>query len=116
MFYMSSPLDSFFEKLFSQVPSDYYVDENEDNLTLSIELPGYDKGKISVLREDRILTVSAERNVKTKYGSKENSYSRRFILPDNTDLEKINPEYKDGILSIEIKKHEGKKPLKIEVK
>ena len=38
------------------------------------------------------------------------------MLPKNVDVEKINAEMKDGILTVEIPKTEEAKPKKISVK
>jgi HSP20 family protein len=72
---------------------DFKIDLNEDRLTISGERK-YSKEK----KEDSL------RSVETSYGS----FSRTFTLPDNIDLNKIEAEYKNGILEITLPKDEKK--------
>ena len=43
------------------------------------------------------------------------SFSRSFQLPENTDPEKIEAKYTDGVLTVRVPKVEESKPRKIEV-
>jgi hypothetical protein len=42
--------------------------------------------------------------------------SRQIILPDFVDTNKVNAEFKDGILRVTLAKREESKPKQIEVK
>jgi len=42
-------------------------------------------------------------------------FSRSFTIPENITVEKINAEFKDGVLEISIPKPEEKKPKHITV-
>ena len=44
------------------------------------------------------------------------SFARSFNLPENADSEKVEAEYKDGVLRIHLPKLEKAKPRQIEVK
>ena len=55
----------------------------------------------------------------TKYHRIERAYgyfARSFSLPEDADAEKVNAEFKDGILTIHIAKSEKARPKQIEVK
>lgn len=93
-----------------------HVEETEDDFAMSFELPGFEKGNISILREHNILSISANRESKTKHGLDKRSFTRRYALPQNVDLEHVDAEYKDGILTIAAKKKEKFKPRRIEVR
>jgi HSP20 family protein len=82
-----------------------------------MELPGYDEKSIEVNINGSNLTIAshqeevkAEENQGTSHGAyllrerKINSFSRSFKLPENADPEAINAAFKNGILSMEIKK------------
>ena len=46
-------------------------------------------------------------------------FMRKFVLPDNADMDKISAVYKDGVLTVNVEKlppPEPKKPKTIEVK
>ena len=97
--------------------------ENDDAIVVKAELPGVDKKDISVDLNGDTLTLkgqrSTEKEVKEdKYYRKERvygSFERHFKLPENINLEKINADFKDGLLKIEIPKPEETKPKQITV-
>ena len=100
------------------------VVENENNISLTFELPGMKKEDIKVTLNDDILTVSGER----KFSSEEKdsrfvtreirsgSFSRSFTLPDTVNHDGIKADYNDGLLEIKLAKLEEVKPKEIEVK
>ncbi len=99
------------------------VFEKDDNIVIKAELPGVDKKDIHIDMKGNMLTLSGERSVDNE-ASEENSYRRErsfgkfvrsFHLADGIDPEKINAEYKEGILRLEIPKPEAEKPKQITV-
>lgn len=127
-------MDSFFEDFFGS-PKRWETDgvsfspradiqENEDEISLTFEIPGMDKGDIKVSVVDNVLTVAGERKFKKedKDGSylrseiRTGSFSRSFTLPDTVDADKISADYKDGLLLVKLAKREEVKPKEIEVK
>ncbi len=96
--------------------------ENEDNFMVEVAAPGLDKKDFNVTVEDDILTISAERKDESEDKSgtftrrefNYTSFSRSFHLPETCNSEKINANYKDGMLMLEIPKREEakKKPAK----
>ena len=97
--------------------------ENDDHFVVVAELPGVDKKDIQVSVNGRILTLSGERTTNKEvkeesYCHRERSYGRferSFTLPVDVDNEKVNADYKDGVLKIVIPKQETTKPRKITV-
>lgn len=102
-----------------------YVDilEKEDALLLIAELPGVPRNKIKLNTADGVLTLSGEKDIPENakndcYHCSERyfgPFERRFSLPSNVDISKINAEYKDGILKILLPKSEEAKPKEIEI-
>ena len=98
--------------------------EQPDAVVIEAELPGLTKEDVSVKLENHTLTIQGERKlahednrenyhrVERAYGS----FARSFTLPTNVDTEKINAEFKDGVLQILLPKREEAKPRQIEVK
>ncbi|TVR86265.1 MAG: Hsp20/alpha crystallin family protein [Saprospirales bacterium] len=96
--------------------------ENEDNFMVEVAAPGLDKKDFNVTVDDDILTISAERKDESEDKSgtftrrefNYTSFSRSFHLPETCNSEKINANYKDGMLILEIPKREEakKKPAK----
>lgn len=97
--------------------------ENEENIVINAELPGVKKDDVSIDLDGRVLTISGERKFdeeskeKTWYKRERyyGSFKRAFTLPEFTDQEKINAEFKDGILEITIAKPEEVKPKQIAI-
>ena len=103
---------------------DIYETENE--LVLKADLPDVDLKDIDVRIENQTLTLSGERKFEQEQSGKgyhriERSYGhfqRSFAVPNTFDTDKINAEFKSGVLSVSLPKKEAAKPrqVKIEVK
>jgi len=100
------------------------VAEEDNEYVVKIELPGVNKEDVKITLESNILTIrgekKAEKETKDKnYHRMERSYGsfqRSFTLPTSVKNDKIDAEYRDGILSITLPKAEEAKPKQIEVK
>src|SRR6266705_1952919 len=74
--------------------------------------------------ENGVLTISGERKFeqeekKKKYHRVERGYGtfmRSFTLPDDADFNKVNAQFKNGVLMVHVPKSEHAKPKQIEVK
>lgn len=99
------------------------IHEDKESFTFDVEAPGVDKADFDVKVEDNILSIKGERKSHTEDKDKtfyrvERSYGsfmRSFSLPETADAEKVNAEYKNGVLHIKIGKKETAKPKKIDV-
>lgn len=92
------------------------VAESEKSFEIQFHLSGVKKEDIKIDIKDDRLTVSGERkfvnedkqknfhSVESHYGS----FSRSFYLPDTINSDKVEANYQDGILNIEIPKDEKK--------
>jgi HSP20 family protein len=102
-------------------PVDVY--EDEQGVTLNIEVPGIDEKDIDVSIENNTLTVRGERTlekeekeenfqrVERQYGS----FTRSFTLPNSVDLEQVSAHYNKGVLKIRLAKKAEAKPKQIKV-
>jgi len=99
------------------------VYENDEEIVVKAEVPGVEKKDISVDINDGVLTVKGERRHEEKvpedrFYRKERVYGkfqRSFRLPEGTDYDKINADFKNGILTVTVPKVEEKKPKQITV-
>ena len=97
--------------------------DHDEAIVVKAELPGLNKDDVHVDVKDRVLTLKGERKHDNEvkedhYYRKERFYGqfqRSFTLPEDVDPDKINAEFKDGVLKIEIPKPEERKPKKIAV-
>ena len=100
------------------------IEETDKKYIISAELPGLDKDKMKVSVEDGVLMLSGERNLERKVEGKtfhhversHGTFSRSFTLPEDADAEKVNANYKDGLLEVSVTKREDAKPKAIEVR
>jgi HSP20 family protein len=98
--------------------------EDEKEYLIKADFPETKKDEIKVTLENGILVLSGERKLEKedrgrKYHRIERvhgSFGRSFSLPDNADPEKVNAEFKDGVLKVHISKSEAARPKQIEVK
>ena len=97
--------------------------DHGEKIVIKAELPGVDKKDIHVDVKDGIMTLRGERSYEKEvkeenYHKKERAFGefhRSFALPEGLDPNKIDADYKDGVLKIEIPKPEEKRPKKITV-
>jgi HSP20 family molecular chaperone IbpA len=96
--------------------------ENEDTLTVVLEMPGVDKSNIDVDIENGVLTVEGRIHF-DKYKAMEPIYSeynvgpyrRSFRISNRVDQENIRAEMRDGVITLVLPKVEEAKPRRIEV-
>jgi HSP20 family protein len=96
--------------------------ENEDALTVILEMPGVDRDHIDLRVEDGILGVTGSLDFEKYKGLQPlyteynvGNYSRSFRLSSAIDQNKIKAELKDGVLSLVLPKAEKSKPKTIQV-
>jgi HSP20 family protein len=97
--------------------------EKDGSLILRAELPGMTEKEIDLKIEGNTLTLKGERKMenednKSNYHRVESfygSFTRSFRLPDTVDYEKINAEYKNGVLTVTLPQKPEVKPREIPV-
>lgn len=88
------------------------ITEEDKNFMIELAAPGLTKKDFSIVVENGILTIAAEKEdqkeeEKKNFTRKEFNYqqfSRSFTLPENVNEEKIEAHYEDGILKLRIAK------------
>lgn len=102
------------------------VIENDDHFEIQLAAPGFEKGDFNLEIEKDQLKISsdkeeAEQTEGKTFKRREFNYSkftRSFQLPEAVDKESISAEYKNGILSVKLSKHDkaiDKGPKKIKI-
>ena len=101
------------------------IRENQNELSLDVELPGLNPSDVEITAENGVLTIRGEKQTERKEGDDsryhvvERSYGsflRSFQLPQGLDESKIEASYNNGILSIHIPKSALAQPKKIQIK
>ena len=102
------------------------IHETDDEYVIRAELPEVNKENVSIsINNDTLVlegTRSAEKEEKNKkFHRIERSYgrfARSFAIPDNVDVDKIEAEHNEGMLSVHLPKTKTppEKSVKIKVK
>jgi len=79
---------------------------------LEVAAPGFSKNDFKISTENGLLIISAETSSEQKeekedYTRKEfsrTSFTRTFSLPENVEEDHVKANYKDGLLTIDLKK------------
>ena len=119
-FYMPDIFDDAFFPVFSSKSSSIpavNIREDEKNFTVDLAIPGMDKKDLKIDMNENVLTITAETSKDSEdkhngYQRKEFSYSafsRSFDVPENVTGEKIEANYKDGVLTVTLPKKDEEK-------
>src|SRR5438093_4472469 len=100
------------------------ITEDDKEYLIKAELPEMKKEDVKVTVENGVLTISGERKFeqeekKRKFHRVERGYGtfvRSFTLPDDADFNKVNAQFKNGVLMVHVPKSERAQPKQIEVK
>lgn len=104
------------DKLVSRVPA-VNIAENENEFHIELAAPGLKKEDFKISLDKNILSVSTEKKAENveegkKFTKREynyTSFSRSFTLPETVDHSKIDAEYTDGVLKLNVAKREEAK-------
>ena len=98
-----------------QVPVN--IRETDKTYEMEVVAPGLKKEDFNVRISDNMLTVSFEHKEENKEENNSEGYlrqeyrmqafSRSFALDDTVDADKINAQYRDGVLHLSLPKKEG---------
>jgi HSP20 family protein len=101
------------------------IHDEKDKYLIKANLPGVKENEIDILVDDDTLTIKGERKYEKEQREKgcyrsERAYGtfqRSFVLPASIDANKINANYRNGVLEVSIPKTEEtkKKQVKIEI-
>lgn len=98
------------------------VEEKEDSIVFTFEVPGINQEDISINVENGLLTFSGEKRGAREEGSSVTSerwygrFSRSFRLPNSADTQNIDAQLKNGILTVSVPKREEARSRKVKVK
>ena len=104
------------DKLVSKTPA-VNIAESENGFDIELAAPGLKKEDFKISLDKSVLSVSADKKVENveegkKFSKREysyNSFTRSFTLPETADHAKIEAEYVDGILKLNVAKKEEAK-------
>lgn len=99
------------------------VFEDEDRVSVQLEVPGMKKEDFDIALQEEVLTVSGERKAESENREGESfrserifgSFSRSITLPSPVKEDQVTAAYQDGILTVTLPKADEAKPRKIQV-
>jgi len=99
------------------------VAETDDAVVVTAEVPGIDPKEVDISLRENVLSIKGEKKHEKEEKGKDyqrierayGTFSRRVTLPSYIDPEKVEADYKDGILTITVAKKAEAKPKTIKV-
>ena len=91
--------------------SNYKTDSDDDGVTLTMNVPGYNKKLIDIsVSSDKLIIEGKVHSGDT------DGFVHNFTISDNLDSDGIDATVIDGVLTVSVPYAEAVKPRKIEVK
>ncbi len=120
-------LDNVFEQFFNDLAFDprfslttnqpySYMNENKKEYYLNMDLPGVEKGDVSVRAENNHIIVSGERKNDSANNNFYGKFEQIFKIPENVKVEKIKASLKNGVLNITFPKDKNAIGKEIDIK
>jgi len=94
---------------------DFDVSENEKELVVRAELPGFEPDDIDIRANDNSLTIQAEKKSEGEQEEAYRSFYRSVTLPAGIDTEKVQASYRNGVLELHLPRSEEAQPRRIKV-
>jgi HSP20 family protein len=104
------------------------VRETQAAYLMDMDLPGLTEKDVEISLKDRVLAISSVKEAETEEKKTDDgqeylirerrasSFERRFTLPEDIDVEKVEANFKNGVLSITIPRRPEAQPRQIMIK
>jgi HSP20 family protein len=94
---------------------DFDVTENDKEISVRAELPGFEQNELDVQLNKDVLTIKAEKEQKDKGHEEYTSFYRSITLPPGIDADMVQATYHNGVLELHVPRAEGSQPKRINV-
>ena len=117
---INSDIDLMLDRIFNDGWNNYQqkkpsvdIIENEKEFILITDLPGFDKKNVNIeIEENRALSITANSKINEESNDEfyrirernDGSYHRKFVLPENVVINKIDAQFNNGSLVIKLPK------------
>jgi len=92
------------------------VDVNDKEIVVRADVPGFDESELDIRLEGDVLTIQAEKEQKGDGQQAYRSFYRQVTLPSGVDAEKVQANYRNGVLELHVPRPEGDRVKRIMVK
>jgi HSP20 family protein len=94
---------------------DFGVTENDKEIIVRAEMPGFEEKDLDVRLDDNVLTIKAEKEQKGEGQEEFRSFQRSITLPQGIDAEKVQATYRNGVLELHIPRPRGSQAKRIPI-
>ncbi len=94
---------------------DFDIQENDKEIVVRAELPGFEEKEIDVQLNKDVLTIKAEKVQKGEQEREYRSFYRSVTLPSGINPEKAQATYRNGVLELHVPRDEEARPKRIQV-
>lgn len=98
--------------------------ESDEAIRITAEVPGIDPGDLDISLQGQVLTLSGEKKVQAE-GERENrtyserrygAFRRAIQLPCPVEVDDVQAEHRNGIVTITLRKSEAVRPKRIAIR
>jgi len=97
--------------------------EAKSEVIVELDVPGFDEDELALEVSDHTLTIKGDRTAETEENEKtfhlrerlERHFERRFALPPEADLDRVEARFRTGVLEVHVPKSEPIKARKIPI-
>ena len=115
--FFNREVPTFFRPVMNQSLPAVNVAESTDGFRLEMALPGWNEQDVTLNLEGNLLSISGQHENKQNQESEQytrrefsrSSFSRTFTLPESVDGERIEADFQNGLLVINVPKREEAK-------
>lgn len=101
-------------------PWGFDVDDQADKILVRAEAPGFEAGEFDVeVRDNQLVMCACQKEEANEEGSRRwqrREFYQAIPLPSGIDPEKVEAEYRNGVLMVTVPKTEASKAKRIPVK
>lgn len=81
------------------------VDDQDDKVTVTMDVPGVKLSDIDISLEDNVLTIKGERQLGSGEVTRKSTFSQKFELDSTVEADKITAKLSNGVLSVSAPKN-----------
>jgi len=121
------PFGTLFDRMFSdwlspfnadlgRMPGwDFNVDENDNEIVIRADAPGFDENDLNIHLENNALVIRAEKQQQGDGGQEYRSLYETVMLPNGVDPQKVQATYRNGVLEIHVPRPEESRRRRIQI-
>ena len=101
------------------------VEDQDDLVRLSFEIPGVNPDDVDVTVENGVLTVSGEKKYERRTGDEQRGrhgverrygrFERSIALPQSVESDRVSAQYENGVLTLELPKSAESRKRRIQI-